>query len=300
MRPVDREPRVALWAAYGAICFIWGSTYLAIKVGLESFDPFFFAGLRYLIATVLGYLLVRGYGVRFRGPLRRWWPAFGVGVLFIGVCNGMVFWAETRLDSGYVALLITASPVWTAILTPLLPGERRVGAGGWLGILLALVGTVILLEPWRAGPFELVAALIVEASVVVWTAGSLWVRRVRERYHPFALTVAQMAAGATVLLVVAGLRGQALVGQVTWRAAAALGFLVVFGSLVAFGSYFYLLRHWEASRVATSTYVNPIVAVALGALVLSEPIHGSMVVGAVVVLTGVGLVLHEQHATPSP
>lgn len=287
--------RLSLAVAYGAICVIWGSTYLAIKVGLGSFDPFFYAGFRYAIASVLGYLLLRGWGVRFPGPWRRWWPAFGVGVLFIAVCNGLVFWSETRLDSGYVALLMTASPIWTALLSPLVPGEQRPGPAGWTGILLGLAGTAVLLEPWRAGRFELMAALAVEVSVVVWTLGSLWVRRIRERFDPFALMVAQMAAGAVVLLALAAARGVALVGPVTGRALAALGFLVVFGSLIAFGAYFYLLRHWQASRVASSTYVNPVVAVLLGAALLGEPVRAAMVGGAAVTLVGVALVLREQH-----
>ena len=291
--------RVGLPLAYGAICLIWGSTYLAIKVGLESFDPFFFAGLRYLLATAIMYVVARARGTSFRGPLRRWLPALAVGVMFIGISNGLVFWAETRLDSGYTALLITASPVWTALLTPLLAGERRLRWLGWLGIGLGLAGTVVLLQPWRAGRVELAASLAVEVSVVVWVAGSLVVRRIRHNFDALALTVAQMAGGTPVLLALAAARGSALVAPVTPRAVLALAFLVVFGSCVAFGAYNYLLHHWEASRVATSTYINPVVAVALGALILGEPVTGLMVAGAAVVLAGVAVVLHEQRSQSS-
>ena len=292
---MNDRARVALPLAYAAICLIWGSTYLAIKVGLESFDPFFFAGVRYLTATAIMYAIARWRGVRFGGPLRRWLPAFAVGVMFIGVSNGCVFWAETRLDSGFTALLITASPLWTALLTPLLAGERRLRRVGWLGIMLGLAGTAVLLQPWRANRVELAAALAVEVSVVVWVAGSLLVRRIRHDFDPLALTVAQMAAGTPVLLALAGVRGSALVGPVTPTAVLALAYLVVFGSCVAFAAYNHLLRHWEASRVATSTYINPVVAVALGALILGEPVTGTMVAGAAVVLAGVAIVLHEQR-----
>jgi drug/metabolite transporter (DMT)-like permease len=281
--------------AYAAICLIWGSTYLAIKVGLESFDPFFFAGVRYLLATAAMYAFARWRGVRFGGPLRRWLPAFAVGVMFVGVSNGLVFWAETRLDSGFTALLITASPVWTALLTPLVPGERRLRWLGWLGIVLGLAGTAVLLQPWRANRVELLASLAVEVSVVVWVSGSLLVRRIRHEFDPLALTVAQMVAGTPVLLALAAVRGGAIVGTVTATAVLALAYLVVFGSCVAFLAYNFLLRHWEASRVATSTYVNPVVAVALGALILGEPVTGTMVGGAAVVLAGVAIVLHEQR-----
>jgi drug/metabolite transporter (DMT)-like permease len=295
---VDTSPRVRLAAAYAAVSLIWGSTYLAIKVGLASFDPYFFAGIRYVAATALGLGVARWRGVAFSGPLRRWLPAFAVGVLFVGVCNGAVFWGETRLDSSYTALLITASPVWAALLTPLTPGERRLAPAGWAGIVLGFVGTVLLLEPWRALSPELVAALVLVGSAFVWGATSLWVRRLRERYEPFAFTVAQMGAGAVTLLAVAALRGRALVAPVTPRSVAALAYLVVFGSLVGFSSYFYLLKHMEATRAASSSYINPVVAMVLGSMVLGEAIRWNMIAGVIVVLAGVWLVMREGSGQP--
>jgi drug/metabolite transporter (DMT)-like permease len=291
---VTNGSRLGLATAYAAICLIWGSTYLAIKVGLESFAPLFYAGTRYALATVVSFALARLQGVRFTGPLRRWLPAFGVGVLFIAICNGLVFWAETRLDSGFTALLLTTSPLGTALLSPL-AGERVPRATGWVGVALGLAGTIVLLEPWRAGAVPLLPAAAVEFSVLVWAAGSLWARRIREDFHPMAITVAQMGAGAVVLLALAALQGEALAGPVTPRALGALAYLVVFGSSVAFTTYFYLLRHWDATRVATSTYVNPVVAVLLGVVFLSEKVTLGMVAGTVVVLGGVALVLREQR-----
>jgi drug/metabolite transporter (DMT)-like permease len=291
---VTNGSRLGLATAYAAICVIWGSTYLAIKVGLESFEPMFYAGTRYALATVVSFALARLQGVRFTGPLRRWLPAFGVGVLFIAICNGLVFWAETRLDSGFTALLLTTSPLGTALLSPL-AGERAPRATGWVGVALGFAGTIVLLEPWRAGAVPLLPAAAVEFSVLVWAAGSLWARRIREDFHPMAITVAQMGAGAVVLLALAALQGEALAGPVTPRALGALAYLVVFGSSVAFATYFYLLRHWDATRVATSTYVNPVVAVLLGVVFLSEKVTLGMVAGTVVVLGGVALVLREQR-----
>ena len=287
--------RLGLIAAYVAICVIWGSTYLAIKVGLESFDPFFYAGVRYVLAAAITFGVAKAQGVPFSGPLSRWWPAFGIGVLFIALGNGMVFWAETRIDSGFTALLLTTTPLWTAALSPLVPGERGPRLLGWVGIGAGLLGTAILVEPWHAGAVNLAGALVVELSVVVWALGSLWVRRIRERYHPVALSVAHMAAGAPLLLAASALSGHTVVGPVTMRAAASLAYLVVFGSVVAFAAYFYLLKHWDATRVSTSAYVNPVVAVALGALLLGEPVRASMVAGTAIVLAGVTLVLREQR-----
>ncbi len=293
MRPPSRWGPAA---AYAAICLIWGSTFLAIKVGLASFDPFFFAGVRYLLAGAVTFAVARARGVTFPGPLARWWPAFGIGVLVIALSNGMVFWGETRLGSGFTALILTTSPLGTAALSPLVPGERRPGALGWAGIGAGFVGTAILLEPWRAGAVDVVAALVVELSVVTWAAGSLWVRRIRGRYDPMALSVAHLAAGAPLLLATAALAGRATVGPVTARAVLALAYLVVVGSVIAFAAYFYLLQHWGATRVSTSAYVNPVVAVILGSLVLGERVTASMVVGTAVVLAGVTLVLREEQA----
>lgn len=293
---MEKGKPLGLAVAYAALCVIWGSTYLAIKVGLGSFDPFFYAGLRYLLAVSLLLPVALARGVSLAGPLSRWWPAALVGVLFIGYCNGLVFWAETRLDSGYTALLITATPVWTALLQPLVPGERHLGLRGWLGIVAGFAGSALLLSPWRAGQVELVPALVVESTVVVWAATSLWVRRVGAAYHPLALTVVQMAAGGAVLLSIAALRGKALVGPLSWRAVAGLAFLVVFGSCVAFGAYFYLLQHWDAAKVSSSGFVNPVVAVLLGWLLLGERVTFLMVAGTATVLVGVALVLHEARS----
>ena len=246
------EPsRFRLGVAYAAICVIWGSTYLAIKVGLESFSPLFYAGVRYTLATALGFVVAHASGVTFAGPLRRWLPVAGIGVLLIAVSNGLVFWSETRLDSGFTALLLTTSPLWSALLSPLFPGEPGPRVLGWVGIVVGFAGTVVMLEPWRAG--------------------------------------------AAVLLAVSLVEGRTMVGPLTARAAASLAYLVVVGSVIAFAAYFYLLQHWGATRVATSTYVNPVVAVVLGALLLREAVTWSMVAGAAVVFAGVTLVLRDQQ-----
>ncbi|MGQ9495530.1 MAG: DMT family transporter [Thermoanaerobaculaceae bacterium] len=282
--------------AYSLICVVWGSTYLAIKVGLESFTPFWFAALRYWMAAPLAAIWARREGVRFARPFLELLPAFGVGVLFIGICNGMVFWGETLLDSSYTALLITASPLWTAIfstlLSPLLKGEEKLRPRAFMGLGLGLVGSYLLLQPATMVPDNLRAALVVELSAVIWALGALWVRRLRGIYHPLEMTTLQMVAGAVFLTLLALVRGDAvLIAHVSFKAAAALSYLVIFGSLVAFGAYFYLLRVWSAARVATSAYINPIVAVLLGWFLLGESPSLSTLIGGAVVLSGVALAL---------
>lgn len=284
------------WLAYGAICFVWGSTYLAIKVGLESFEPLPFAALRYWIAVPFMALLARRAGVALRWAPQITWPAWGVGVLFIGLCNGMVFWAETRLDSAYTALLITASPLWTAVLSAIagrwIPGEGRLGMQGWLGVGLGLAGSFVVLSPARARPSYLAAALVVELSVLIWAAGSLWVRHLRHRFHPMEMATWQMIAGAAFLSLVAAISGVPLTRTpLTWRAGVSLAYLVFFGSVLAFSAYFFLLRVWPATRVATSAYINPVVAVVLGWAVLGERLTVVTLAGAGLVLAGVSLVL---------
>jgi drug/metabolite transporter (DMT)-like permease len=294
-RIVTQPSRVALAGAYLAICVIWGSTYLAIKVGLVSFEPYFYAGVRYVLATLLMIPIARWQGATFAGPVRRWLPAAVVGVVFVGVCNGIVFWSETRLDSAFTALLITTSPLWTGVLSPPFGSERRLGGAGWLGVVVGFAGATLLLAPSASPAFDWAATIAVEVSVVLWVLASLFVRRIRRDFHPLALTTVQMGAGAVVLLVVAVVRGDYLVGPIVPEAVAALLFLVVFGSCVAFSAYFYLLRHWEASRVASSTYINPVVAMLLGWLVLGEVITGRMIAATAVILLGVALVLRAQR-----
>jgi drug/metabolite transporter (DMT)-like permease len=265
-------------------------------VGLEAFQPLAFAALRYWLAAPLMALVAWASGVRFAPSPQRLWPAWGVGLIFIGLCNGMVFWAETRLESSYTALLITGSPLWSALLGALaeskMPGEGRLGRKGWVGLALGLAGTLLLLRPNPQGSWDLTAALVVEVSVVLWALGALWVRHLRHRYHPLELTTWQMVSGALALTLFAVLRGEHLAhSPITARAWVSLAFLVVFGSCVAFSAYFYLLRVWPAARVATSAYVNPVVAVALGWLVLGEWPGFLRLAGGGLVLLGVGLVL---------
>lgn len=288
--------RAREWAAYAVVCLVWGSTYLAIKLGLQSFNPFAFAALRYWLAAPLMAWLASRAGIALRFRWRETWPALGVGVLFIGLCNGMVFWAETRLDSSYTALLITASPVWTALLGTLagavLPGEGNLGVRGWSGIVLGFFGSFLLLRPESAAPANFAAALVVELSVIVWAVGALWVRHLRERYHPLEMATWQMVSGAGVLTVLALARGERVLhGPVTLSAIGSLAYLVVFGSVVAFSAYFFLLRAWPATRVATSAYLNPVVAVVLGWWVLGEWPGPEALAGGALVLVGVSLVL---------
>lgn len=292
---MSRGSPLGLAVAYAAICVIWGSTYLAIKVGLVTFDPFFFAGIRYVLATAIMLPVALWRGADLGGPLRRWLPAFGVGALFIGVCNGLVFWSETRLDSGFTALLITTSPLWTALFEPALAGGATLTGMTWLGLAVGFGGALLLQFPTGSYPVDPLAAVAVQGSVVVWVLTSLWVRRIRKEFDPLALTTVQMAGGAAVLLAAAAVRGRAMAGPVVPEAVAALLYLVVFGSCIAFGAYFYLLRHWEASRVSTSTYVNPVIAVFLGWLLLGETVTWRMVAGTAVVLAGVALVLREHR-----
>ncbi|MCX7894557.1 MAG: EamA family transporter [Thermoanaerobaculum sp.] len=288
--------------AFATICLVWGSTYLAIKVGLESFEPLPFAAVRYWVAAPLMGLWARANGVSLRFSPSRLWPAFGVGVLFIGLCNGMVFWAETRLDSAYTALLITASPLWTAVLSALagrwLPEDARLGFRGWVGVLLGFAGSLLLLLPSVTRAAHLAAALVVELSVLVWAVGALWVRHLRHRFHALEMATWQMVSGASFLSLASFLGGMPLLhAPLSGRALAALAYLVVFGSVVAFAAYFYLLRVWPATRVATSAYLNPVVAVGLGGGMLGEKVTPLTILGALLVLLGVSLVLgrHGQN-----
>lgn len=284
------------WLAFAVVCVVWGSTYLAIKVGLESFTPFWFAALRYWAAAPLAALWARREGVQLARPLRQLLPAFAVGVLFIGLCNGMVFWAEQALESSYTALLITASPLWTAFLSwaaaPLLREEDKLGGRGFLGLALGFFGSYALLKPAAALPANLKAAVVVELSVVIWALGALWARRLRDRYHPLEMSTWQMFSGALVLTLIALAREDPLlVAPLSWPAVASFAFLVGFGSLGAFAAYFYLLRLWPATRVATSAYVNPVAAVLLGWLLLDERPQATSLLGGALVLAGVFLVL---------
>ena len=291
-----------VWAALGSIYVIWGSTYLAIRIVVETLPPFLSAGVRFVIAGVLlaAWLVARDGAGRLRASRTELRGAAVVGVSLLLFGNGFVQMGERDVPSGLTALLIGSVPLWVVVYRRL-AGER-IGGLTLAGVLLGFAGVGLLALPrgvsGEVAPLGLAFILVAAAA---WAWGTFVSKRLRLPRDPLVSTTYQQLLGGAGLLAAAVVTGEVFaLDPSAWsaRSLAALAFLVVFGSLVAFSAYTWLLVHVPVSIVATYAYVNPVVAVLLGALVLAEPVTSSILVGAAMVITAVAFIVRQQGPPP--
>lgn len=293
-------------AAFAAVYVIWGSTYLAIRFAIETLPPLTMAGVRFLLAGAALYAFVRARGVARPLPIH-WRSATIVGGLLLLGGNGGVVWAEQVIPSGVAALLVATVPLWMVLLDWARPGGRGPSATVVVGLLVGFGGLVLLVGPAdlvggdRVDP---VGAGVVLFASLAWAAGSIYSRSAALPASPFLATGMEMIAGGA-LLVVAGLaRGEWAAfdpSGVSAASAAAFAYLVVFGSLIGFTSYIWLLGVSTPSRVATYAYVNPVVAVLLGWALAGEPLTARVAGAAAVIVAAVVLITRERAASrPAP
>ena len=284
---------VALLAVY----LVWGSTYLAILWAIETLPTFVMASTRFLVAGSLLY----AWG-RFRGGAapekKHLVPAFVIGGLLLLGGNGLVVWAEHRIPSGITALLIATEPLWIAILLPFFKAGKRPSMRTFVGIASGLGGVAVLVAGRGFGgtvdPLGVIAVIAASGS---WAAGSLYTLRATTPSSPFIASGIQMLAGG-ILLGGAGLvsgEWQSFdPSQVSTRSLLALAYLIVFGSIVAFTAYSYLLRNAPPTVVSTYAFVNPIVAVLLGWLVANEALSGRVVLAGLFILGALWAILRDE------
>lgn len=283
-----------VWGALVIVYVVWGSTYLAIRYAIETVPPLLSAGIRFSVAGLI--LLAVVLAVRGPDALRvtraQATTAAVSGVLLLCGGNGLVSVAEQRVDSGLAALLVACIPLWIVVLRVVLGDRPGLATAG--GVLLGFAGVALIFLPGGSGDTDLgYAALCVLASLS-WAVGSLLVTRRPVPADPLALTTIEMLAGGAALLVVAPAVGELSgfsVADVSGKSWLALGYLVAFGSLVAFTAYVWLLGNAPVSLVSTYAYVNPAVAVLLGALLAGERLTGAALAGGLVVLAAVAVVV---------
>lgn len=285
-------PRGLLIAAFTAVYLIWGSTYLGIHIAIETMPPFIMAGARFLIAGAFLYAVMRWRGVP-NPPARHWRNATIVGGLLLAGGNGGVTWAELRVDSNVAALLVAMVPLWIALLDWARPGGSRPKTRNLVGIAVGFLGMLLMIgNPLResAGGLDLAGTLALVFACVTWSAGSLYARYTPKPDAPLMGVALQMICGGGVLLLPALFTGEfARFDMNTWsaRSLGAFLYLIIFGSLIGFTAYSWLLKASTPARVSTYAYVNPVIAVVLGWLVLDERMTPRMILAASVILLGV-------------
>lgn len=300
----DRSaPGWLVWAALGVVYLVWGSTYLAIRVVVETLPPLLGAGTRFLVAGLVlaGWLALRRAPGTLRVSRRELVGAALVGAALLLGGNGMVSLAERDVPSAHTALIIASTPLWIVVLHWLT--REHVTPATLAGVVVGFAGVAVLVLPSGAsGEVDPLGLALLVAAAGSWASGSFFSRRLALPHDPFTSAALQQLAGA-IFLLVAGLAlgegGMVDPAAFSLRSLVALGYLVVFGSLVAFTAYTWLLQHAPISKVATYAYVNPIVAVVLGWTILSEEIGPTMLLGAVLVVAAVALIVSRQPA-PAP
>ncbi|MFJ1702932.1 EamA family transporter [Kitasatospora sp. NPDC088346] len=288
----------AVWAGLGIVYVVWGSTYLAIRVAVETMPPFLSASARFLAAAPLLALLVLWRqgpaGLRVTG--RQLGSAVVVGLLLLVGGNGLVVLAEQSVPSGMAALLVASVPLWVVLLN--LSSGRRPPLATLAGVVVGLVGLAVLTSPGLSGQVKLSGLLAVVVGALVWAFGSFLAGKLEMPANPMAASVYEMLAAGVGDLLLAVLRGEPQhfdPAAVSGRSWIALAYLAVFGSLVAFTAYAWLLQRAPLPLVATYAYVNPVVAVLLGWLVLAEPLTWPVLLGGAIVVSGVFLVVRAER-----
>ncbi|NIR45373.1 MAG: EamA family transporter [Gemmatimonadetes bacterium] len=291
------------WVAYAIVCVVWGSTYLAIRIGVQHLPPALLGAFRFTAAGALLLTVALSFGHKLPHRVADWRTNLIVGVLLLGIANGLVIWAEQYVHSNVAAIFVVTVSLWLALFDALIPGSKgRPTPAQVVGLLVGFAGTLLLVgddlkalreADWR-GPIALTGAS------AVWALGSIYSQRRPTGSSPYTNSALQMLAGGAALWAAAAVRGEWDALAFSWAGFGAVAYLVLFGSIVGFTAYIYMLRHLPATTAGTYAYMNTVVAAALGWLVLSEPITTRTIVAMAIVLGSVVVVRRARRVQLRP
>lgn len=298
---MPRVSRVKLVAAFAAIYVIWGSTYLAILMAIQTLPPLLMAGARFLIAGLI-LLAWAGRSAIAHTTLRQWRNAAVIGLLLLVGGNGAVVLAERSMPSGLAALIVATLPVWMVLLEWARPGGTPPSGGVVTGLILGIIGLAVLIGPAVMHPdavgtanngIRIAAVVILMLGEISWATGSILSRHLDlPRSAPFATAIEMLAAGVVFLIVSALTHEPELfdISRVSGRSIAGLIYLITFGSLVAFSAYIWLLKVSTPAKVATYAYVNPVVALFLGWALAGESLSPRTAIASAIVIAAVAVI----------
>ncbi len=295
--------RGALIAAFAAVYIFWGSTYLAIRFTLETIPPFLFAGVRFVVAGALLYAWAARRAPRPTAV--HWRSALVVGALLLLGGNGGVVWAQQRVPSGLAALLVATEPLWIVILATAM-GRERLNAAGLIGVIMGFAGVALLVGPQRfAGgePVDLLGAVVIVLAALAWAFGSLYSREAPQPVSQSLSSAMSMLAGGTLLLLaalLAGDFGRLEPNAISLKSALAFVYLIIFGSLVAFSCYLWIMKAATPARASTYAFVNPVIAVVLGWLLAGEVLSPRVILSTGIIVAAVALIIVRKPGGAGP
>ena len=301
---MKKDPNTGLLIlAFATIYVVWGTTYLAMRVAVETIPPFMMAGVRFLLAGSVTFLFLKLRGVATPGFVQ-WKQGAIVGLFLMVGGNGLVSWAEQEIPSGIAALVVASMPIWMCIFDWLLFKGSRPGGYTAIGLILGFVGMGILFAPsfssGAASSLDLFSLVVLVFAPVFWSIGSLYSRTANLPSNVFMSAAIQSMSGGLVLLLTSIMLGEWWnLDQVSTNSILAMLYLAIFGSIIALSTYVWLLKQVSPSRVSTYTYVNPIIAVLLGWLILDETITAQTIF-AICVIVGSVVMVVMSRGKPKP
>lgn len=300
----ERRKKILPWVSLAIIYVVWGSTYMAIRIVVRELPPMAAAAFRFLVAGAVMAGIAAIADRRHGWPSRRQWTDYSlIGVLLLAVGNGLVMWSEKRISSSIAALIVASTPVWLTLFDGFRATGQRWSVRVWTGTLIGLVGVVLVARPEGGidpGHWSSIWAL--QAATLAWTAGTLYAQSVPRRLPLFTAAAVEMLAGALALVAISAFMGEdvsrfASASRDAWLG---LAYLTVFGSLVGFTAFAYCINELPASTVGTYAYVNPVVAVFLGAAFLDERVTSGLLAGGALILVAVLFTTMGRRAAPPP
>ena len=284
----------AAYIAWIVVCLVWGTTYLGIRIALETIPPALVGGIRYSIGGALLAAVLAARGTRLPG--RAHWPGLALlGFLMICLGNGGVIWAEQWVPSGVAAVVIASSPFWMTGIEALLPSGERLAPVVLAGLVVGFAGILLLVWPELTAGGELgrqfgVGLIALQIACIGWALGSAYGKRHAREENALAAAALQMFFGGVMMLIIATVRGEWSDLVFTPRTLAAEIYLTLIGSIAGYSAYVYALKYLPVSTVSLYAYVNPVIAVLLGALLLNEPFGLRVVIASALVLCGIAIV----------
>lgn len=296
------------YAAFGIVCIVWGTTYLAIRIAVRTIPPLLLTGARFTVAGIVLFAVARSRGDTIPRSRRKLGELALVGLLLVCIGNYAVVWAEQWVPSGLAALLVATAPFWIALIERLHGAGDRLNARGAIGMVLGFVGVAILVMPGGAsGTFDrhlVLGAIGIQFGSIAWQYGTFRAKHNLADIPPLMSSAIQMLSGGIAVSLLGLVAGETRRLQCASESVMALAYLTLFGSVLAYTSYVYALRHMKPTNMSVYAYINPLVAVILGAIILHERLTGLSILAMCVILGGVALVqprtMPEPECVPEP
>jgi len=298
-----KNEKLLAYAAFGVVCLVWGTTYLAIRVAVTTIPPMMLTGTRYLVAGLILLAVLKLRGEKLPRDPRMLRELAIVGTLLVAGGNLSVIWAEQYVPSGMAALLVATAPFWAAILEAVRKNGEHIGMRRGTGMLVGFLGVVLLVAPGAiTGNYStkfLLGAFAIQVGSFCWQYGMVRGKHYVHGVTPMQSATLQMLFGGTLVMVVGLAIGEGQHYVLTPKTFAGLAYLTIFGSVIAYSAFIYALAHMKATNLSLYAYVNPAVAVVLGWLILDEKLTWVSIAAMAVILGGVAIVQTARGDKPA-